>query len=181
MDSIGQSGCLASWFREWQQPLRRFLVRRRVGPAADVDDIAQEVFLRLLRYDRADLVKQPLAYLFTIASNVAAEWAMRANRRMPHDSTWLDELVDPLSPECVHEEHASGESVREALQRLPPRARHIMLLHFHEEMTQPEIARALGVSRKIVKRDTARAYADLRSRLESHAPPHRASAESGRP
>ena len=38
-----------------EEPLE-FLARRRAGSAADIDDIAQEVFLRLLRYDRAELV-----------------------------------------------------------------------------------------------------------------------------
>lgn len=75
---------VGSWFRDWQRPLRQFLARRRAGCAADIDDIAQEMFLRVLRYDRSDLIDYPQAYLFKIASNVSAEWAMRSNRRMPH-------------------------------------------------------------------------------------------------
>jgi DNA-directed RNA polymerase specialized sigma24 family protein len=77
---------LGNWFREWRLPLRRFLARQRAGCAADIDDIAQEVFLRLLRYDRSELIDYPQAYLFKIASNVSAEWAMRSSRRMPHHS-----------------------------------------------------------------------------------------------
>src|SRR6202050_5981982 len=73
--------------------------RRRAGSPADIDDIAQEVFLRLLRYDRSELIDYPQAYLFKIASNVSAEWAMRSSCRMPHHSEWLTELVDTLSPE----------------------------------------------------------------------------------
>ncbi len=44
---------------------------------ADVNDVAQEVFLRLLRYDRAELIEYPQAYLFKMAANVANEWAIR--------------------------------------------------------------------------------------------------------
>ena len=45
-----------------------------------MDDAAQEVFLRLLRYDRGELVENPQAYLFKVATNVAAEWSIRARR-----------------------------------------------------------------------------------------------------
>jgi RNA polymerase sigma factor (sigma-70 family) len=52
------------------------------------------------------------------------------------------------------------------LETLAPRAREILRMHFGDGMTHPEIAIALGVTRKIVKRDTARAYAELRAKLD---------------
>ena len=133
---------------------------------ADIDDIAQEVFLRVLRYDRAELVEHPQAYLFKIATNVSAEWALRSSQRLPHDSAWLDELVDGLSPETELEREGAGEHLRQAIQTLPARAREILRLHFGEGLTHPEIASTLGVTRKIVKRDMARAYAALRINLD---------------
>ncbi len=161
-----QRRALADWFRNWQQPLRRFLARRKVGSAADIDDIAQEVFLRLIRYDRAALIDHPQAYLFKIAANVSAEWAVRSSRRLPHDSAWLAELVDALTPEVELERAGRDEQLRIALQALPARAHEILRLHFGEGMTVVEIASELGVTRKIVKRDIARAYAALRASLD---------------
>jgi hypothetical protein len=40
----------------------------------------------LLRYDRAELVEHPKAYLFRMATNLATEWALRARSRHPHDA-----------------------------------------------------------------------------------------------
>lgn len=157
---------LGNWFREWRLPLRRFLARQRAGCAADIDDIAQEVFLRLLRYDRSELIDYPQAYLFKIASNVSAEWAMRSSRRMPHHSEWLTELVDTLSPEVELEREMLDEQLYAAVNELPPRAREILRLHFAEGLPHEEIAHKLGVTRKIVKRDIARAYASLRTSLD---------------
>ena len=157
---------LGNWFREWRLPLRRFLARQRAGCAADIDDIAQEVFLRLLRYDRSELIDYPQAYLFKIASNVSAEWAMRSSRRMPHHSEWLTELVDTLSPEVELEREMLDEQLRAAVNELPPRAREILRLHFGEGLPHEEIAHKLGVTRKIVKRDIARAYASLRTSMD---------------
>lgn len=159
---------LGDWFRDWEKPLRRFLARRRAGSAADIDDIAQEVFLRVLRYDRADLVDHPQAYLFKVAANVAAEWALRSSRRLPHDAAWLDELVDELSPEFQLEHEGVERQLREAIEALPARAREILRLHFGEGMTHPQVAVALGVTRKIVKRDMERAYATLRFTLDAN-------------
>jgi RNA polymerase sigma factor (sigma-70 family) len=157
---------LGDWFRDWQRPLRRFLARRRVGSAADIEDIAQEVYLRVLRYDRTELVDHPQAYLFKIAANVSAEWALRSSRRLQHDSAWLEELVDALTPEVELEREGAEEHLRAAIGTLPARAREILRLHFGENMTHPEIAVALGVTRKVVKRDMARAYAALRVNLD---------------
>ena len=162
-----EPGRLGHLFRDWQLPLRRFLARRRVGSTADIDDIAQEVFLRLLRYDRAELIDQPRAYLFKIATNVSAEWSMRSVRRLPHDSAWLTELVDSLSPDVEVEQQDRDESVHSAIEALPARAKEILRLHFGEGLTYPQIAVALSVSRKIVKRDLARAYASLRAALDA--------------
>jgi len=123
--------------------------------------------LRLLRYDRAEIVEDPQAYLFKMAANVSAEWAMRSSRRLPHDSAWLVDLVDALSPEVEMQRHGVDMQLRAAINELPPRAREILRLHFAEGMTHPQIAAALGVTRKIVKRDMARAYASLRTMLDS--------------
>jgi DNA-directed RNA polymerase specialized sigma24 family protein len=72
---------LAAWFSQWRQPLRRWLGSRRRIPAADLDDLAQDVFLRLIHYERAEIVDAPQAYLFRVAANVANEWAMRARNQ----------------------------------------------------------------------------------------------------
>lgn len=166
----GAPSRLADWFREWQRPLHRFLERRHAGSAADIDDIAQEVFLRLLRYERSELIDCPQAYLFKIAANVSADWAMRASRRMPHQSEWLAELVDALTPEVELERQGLDEQLRRALETLPPRCRKILRLHFGGGIPHKDIAAQLGVTRKIVKRDMARAYACLRMSLESESP-----------
>jgi RNA polymerase sigma-70 factor (ECF subfamily) len=157
---------LGDWFRELRLPLRGFLARRRMGTAADIDDIAQEVFLRLLRYDSAEPVSHPQAYLFKIAANVSAKWATHSRHRLPHHSDWLSELVDTMSPESELERAGIDEQLAKALQTLPARAREILRLHHSEGMTNPEIASKLGLTRKIVKRDTARAYAALRIALD---------------
>lgn len=166
MNSTGSKARLSDWFREWRTPLRRFLVLRAV-PASDVDDVAQEVFLRLMRYERSELIEHPQAYLFKMASNVAAERSMRAWRRQPHDAKWLADLRadSDREPEETVARAAAQAHVGAALARLPPRPREVLRLHFAENLTHSEIAQRLGVTRRVVKRDLINAYARLRMEL----------------
>lgn len=156
---------LADWFRELRAPLRRFLGSRRGVAHVDVDDVAQEVFLRLLRFDRADLIAQPKAYLFRMAVNVASEWSMLARQRRPHDSQWLSELSteDELDADLQRAERDA--EVARAIGSLPPRTQAILKLHFDEELTYDAIAERLQLTRRIVKREILHAYAGLRTLL----------------
>jgi RNA polymerase sigma factor (sigma-70 family) len=131
----------------------------------DLDDIAQEVFLRLLRYDRGENVSDPRAYLFKIAGNVASEWSMRARQRLPHESSWLDDLIDETDIAEEMERSERYSQLYSALGSLPARVREILRLHFGEALTHEAIATRLGVTRRVVKRDIVRAYASLRSAL----------------
>ncbi len=153
---------LSDWFRDWRLPLRRYLILRRGGSVADVDDIAQEVFLRLLRLDRADIVENPQAYLYKVAANVSAEWSTRARNRLRHSSDWLDDLVSATTPEDHVNRQMSDAFLTRAIQTLPARYREVLRLHFEDGLTYDAIATQLGISRRVVKRDMAGAYAALR-------------------
>src|SRR5260370_42692544 len=89
---------LSAWFQQWRMPLRKFLIRKGTVRSADLDDVAQEVFLRLLRYERAELIEHPQAYLYKVAANVAAGWAIRARSSHPHEPRWLAELSADEEP-----------------------------------------------------------------------------------
>jgi len=167
-DSSQRTACgeshsrLAEWFRELRAPLRRFIARRRGVSSADLDDVAQEVFLRLLRYDREELVADPKSYLFKVAANVASEWSMRAQQRLPHASSWLDDLIDDVDVVDNTERVQRDAELDAALTTLSPRTREVLRLHFHEGLTREAIARRLNVTQRMVKRDIVNAYTRLR-------------------
>ena len=84
-----RDGRLIEWFGKWRKPIRNWLRNRASVPPGDIDDLAQEVFLRLLRYSDDITVDNPQGYLFRIAANVANEWRERSRVRKPHDDSWL--------------------------------------------------------------------------------------------
>jgi RNA polymerase sigma-70 factor (ECF subfamily) len=157
---------LADWFRQWRGPLRKYLRTRRTVPAADLEDIAQEVFVRLMRYERTELVEHPQAYLYKMASNVAAEWAIRSRYSRPHASDWLAALTAADDPErSLSREQAEGAVLR-AIETLTPQQRRMLKLHYFEGLGYAQIAEALGATHRTVKRVLTRSYGKLRHELD---------------
>jgi RNA polymerase sigma-70 factor (ECF subfamily) len=140
--------------------LRRFLAAR-LRNAADVADLSQEVFLRLLRVDRHDKIRSPEAYLLTIAGHVLHQHALSAQTiPEPIDITdalqevALAEETDVLSQ--VHLERRL-EALERALARLSPKTRAAFVLQRYEGCTLDEIAERMGISRAMVKKHLAKA------------------------
>src|SRR5215472_15810186 len=67
---------LKEWRRNWNRSLLHFL-GRRVRTAVDIEDLAQETYLRLLRARDLGEVQNPQAYLLKVASHVISEWHAR--------------------------------------------------------------------------------------------------------
>jgi RNA polymerase sigma-70 factor (ECF subfamily) len=139
---------------------------------SDLDDVAQEVFLRLLRYNNVELIEHPQAYLLRMAANVVGEWNMRSRNRRPHDARWLDDLQAESDPECEVAREAAHRQLRQALASLPPRQREVLRLHFGEGLTRVQIAERIETSERSVKRDLIKAYGRLRIALESDLAEH---------
>ena len=59
-------------FAEQGTALRLFLLRR-VSPPSDPAELAQEVYLRMLRVTDLSAIRSPEAYLFAIAANLVRE------------------------------------------------------------------------------------------------------------
>ena len=167
-DTDGRNTRLASWFNQWRTPIRRWLASRSSVPTADLDDLAQEVFLRLLRYSDDVVVENPQSYLFRIAANVANEWRERSRCRHPHEESWLEDLQIErgAEPENTVARTLIQEHVHEAVANLPPRQREVLLLHVNDGLTYMQIAERKQLTYRVVLRDLTRAYSQLRKELD---------------
>ena len=114
-------------------------LRRRLGDLADLPDLAQEVYLRLLRVEQPDLVRDPGAYVYRVALNVAEEWRLRAAQTMDHEAT-VDELESDDEPVAAAVSGERSRTMRRALEKLPVATRTAMLLHVYRDMTYEHVA-----------------------------------------
>jgi RNA polymerase sigma-70 factor (ECF subfamily) len=148
--------------------LRRFLLRR-VKLSADVPDLVQEIYLRMLRIPDYEAIRSPEAYLFTVAQHVVQQHGMR--QADIESRTELQEMFAAL-PGAVPEDPAAEvlaqealEKLEQALHQLHPRERATFLYHRRDGRTLQEIATRFGVSRQMVKKYLARAVLELRRQL----------------
>jgi RNA polymerase sigma factor (sigma-70 family) len=151
--------------------LRRFLAAR-LRNAADVQDLAQEVFLRLMRVARHESIRTPEAYLFTVASHVLYEHMLR-RAAVPESPDALTALAEmPAEQDCdlaaQLDLQRRLQKVDAALEELAPKAHAAFVLQRRDGFSLDEIARQLGVSRPMVKKYLAKAMLHCRQRLEPH-------------
>ena len=163
------NGRVLSWFSRWHKPIRGWFGARSAASRTDVDDLAQEVFHRLLRYRDDIPVENPQGYLFRIAANVADEWRDRSRMHQPNDRGWLDHLqIDPSgqSDNAAFQAHVSNQ-LQDAVNQLPKRQRDVLLLHVNEGLTYKQIADRLVITYRLALRDLTRAYGALRMQLKA--------------
>lgn len=146
--------------------LRRFLAAR-LRNAADVSDLTQEVFLRLLRVDRHESIRNPEAYVITVASHVLHQHMLRgAVTPQPMDA--VEVLLDLQStmesdPGTQLDARRHLEEIDRVLLTLPHKARATFVLNRRDGLTLEEIGKQLGVSRPMVKKYLVRALAACRN------------------
>jgi RNA polymerase sigma-70 factor (ECF subfamily) len=151
-------------------------VRRRIAMRLpcreDVDDLAQEVFLRAHRALEVRPIDYPRAYLYQITNSVVSDHFRRSQRRCapPHEVQSVDEESQGLQSGPTPEEILVGEQtlakLSAALSSLPSRARQAIVLRMFEEMTYSEVAQSMGISIRTVEKHIARGMMNLRASVQ---------------
>lgn len=152
--------------------LRRF-IKTRARNAADVPDLAQEVFMRLLRVQNYEEIRNPEAYLFTVASHIVYQHAQK-HASMPESIDIIGmfaelQLVSADDPTSEAETSQRLGELERVLDQLPPHVAMALLLHTLAGRSIGEIASELGVAQITVKKYLAKALLHCRSTCEGES------------
>lgn len=156
---------LLEWRQRWNRSLFQFL-RRRVRSSDDVQDLAQETYLRLLRAQDLSEVRNPLAYLLQVASHVVLEWVGGQPRSASMVTLDEDMLVDGQLPELELDARQSQQRIEKVLASVSPMMRAVLILRLRDEISYYEIAAQLQITERQVRRYLARGYDRLRLAIE---------------
>lgn len=137
--------------------------RRMLGDGPQVDDLVQEVWLKVLRAGLSggfDGRSRFTTWLFSITRNACLDHARRRRRAPPEASAPnaadaaapVDGLVDPGPPvlDKVARKELSA-MLEQAVAALPVEQREVFLLREQTDMTFHEISESLGLPRDTVK------------------------------
>ena len=145
------------------------LLSRMLGGGSEVEDLAQETFVRAYRaFPGFDLngPAKPSTWLLTIATRLALD----ARKKKRLDQTPLDDTTDATSgstPEIALERRELGRAIAEAAETLPDDQRAALVLAELHGLSILEIANALDVPENTAKTRLFRAREKMREALKS--------------
>jgi len=168
----GSVNGLLETYLDQREILTRFF-RVRMGAEADVEDLLQELYLKVAAHDpsHAD-IQAPRAYLYRLATNLLVDRWRAWQRSRARDSAWLlvmrsngalDDADDAPSPEAVVIDRDRLDQLMRVVAKLPQRTQTIFRMHKLDGLSHAEVAEQLGVSRSAVEKhimDALRALAE---------------------
>lgn len=152
-------------FAEHRGGLQVFFQRR---VKVDAQDLAQEVYVRILRLNDTQAIRNPELYLYTVANNLVKEHSV-VERRLNTDDV-DDFAIQEQLAELPHFESDidTGERkkrLRLALAELSPKCRAAVVMQYRDGMSYDEIGQKLAVSSNMVKKYLAQALEHCRRRM----------------
>jgi len=150
--------------RSLKRFLGRFLYRKE-----DIDDMAQEAFLRAYKATQGRDIEFPKAYLFRVAKNLALKELGRKSKQM---TDYLEEslIEDDVNASDLLEEHLVAEQkihlYFDAIAELPPQCRRVFLMRKVQALPHRAIADELGITKSAVEKHIAIGVARCRQYMK---------------
>lgn len=159
---------------EWNWNLMRAAAtreaRRFLMTTHDVDEAVQEALVRAWRRRGSCRGDDQMPWVRQIARNEALRLIDRSRRRLEHelldDDTLLVTVVDEDAREA-EDELLLRVDVEELIGRLSVADRQLLALRYEQDLSQPEVARMLGIPEGTVKIRLHRLRGRLRKALEA--------------
>jgi RNA polymerase sigma factor (sigma-70 family) len=155
-------------FAEHRAALQTFF-QRRIRSKSDAPDLAQEVYVRMLRISDQAAIRNPVHYLYTVANNLVKEHATLEHRQA--NSVDIDEAPPHSQLETLPAFDGDLDATQRVarlgvvLRQLRPKCRAAVELRFTHELSYREIALHLGISPQMAKKYVAQALGHCRRRM----------------
>ncbi len=129
----------------------------------DAEDVAQEVFFRMIRYRyRMVFIRDERTFLCRMAQRAAID-----HRKRRRETISTDEIPEPAASPCNDGKEEALDLLAALVQALPPEMRAVIELSQVEEMTSEQIGKVLGIPAGTVRSRVARAKHLLREKWKA--------------
>jgi len=153
---------LVALYRGHRLPLLRLAVLL-TDDRGVAEDVVQDAFVALQRRWSAVDPAAAAGYLRTSVVNGAR--SVHRRRLVARRHAWVGDLGEAPPADLAALLADEHREVVEALRRLPRRQREVLVLRYWSELSEAEIAEALGVARGTVKSSASRGLAALNEQL----------------
>lgn len=176
--SLKDSAAYAGIVGRYQAPLSRYLYRIGCRSKSDCDDILQEVFIKAYRnLNEYDASLKFSSWIYRITHNEAITFFRKSVRspRVAHDDdelTAFEEMPDGKDLAEELDSALSAQALRDAIAKLDPKYRDVLILRFLEDRSYEEISDILRKPSGTVATLISRAKARLRALLEAEPTKH---------
>ncbi len=158
---------------ELATPLVRYL-SKKVRNDEDANDLAQEAFLRMHKFQQSRNLENARAFLFKTANNLVVDQFRRArvhdkylsSEMLPEQS---DEENDKFAPSAERTVSAEQEldQIYKVVDQMPEKVRRAFLMHRGKDLSYSEIATEMNVSTSMVEKYIIQALKILRKEMKS--------------
>jgi RNA polymerase sigma-70 factor, ECF subfamily len=165
MEDLPNHDSWKTWFQLYG-PKLLLCARQWTRSSADAEDVVQEAFVRFWRHQR-DLPGEPMALLVTSVRRAAFDLARRNGRRASREERSCDAFDAPPSVAYFSalENDERRAAIEDALQRIPPEQREVLVLKIWGELTFEQIGAELALSPNTAASRYRYALAALRQEL----------------
>jgi RNA polymerase sigma-70 factor (ECF subfamily) len=156
-----------AFVNRYRRPLLQYFRRRGVD-AADTEDLAQLVFLRVLQKLRQDTDSLSDAYVFTAASSVLIDHHRRRAANHAAASVEIDPVLASDEPDAqrILEDRQNLRVMLDVISNMGLKRRRAFVLHRFDQLTYSEIAKKMGISPSSVEKYVMAALAELKACMD---------------
>ncbi len=158
----GNRQAMGPLFDRYAEPLAR-LIRMAGSPPEMVEDLVQETFLKAWKaLERGQQPRRFRTWIRQIALNNLTDYWRKPQSRQ---SEPLEDSLNQLG--AVDNNIEDRILLEQLLARLPEELRHIVVLHFYQDLSLADISEVMDIPLGTVKSRLARAYRLMQSTLAS--------------
>ena len=161
-------------FKEQQMPLKAF-ISRLIRKPQDIDDIAQETFVRAFLAEQKGTIQHPKAYLYRVARNLTFEILSKKSNKLTSyiedssDYSLLESGEDIENKAIVMEKF---DRVKIAIAEMPPQCQRVFIMHKVYGFKYREISQQLGISVSTVEKHMMTGLKKCRQSMKSQEQPN---------
>ncbi len=154
-------------FQKNMTPLKHY-VSRFFSSSHDVEDVLQDVFIRVVEAEQKNYIDMPKAFIYKVAKNLALNEKSKASQQLQSfiEPDELEKITAGIALEDLIEQEQRFEHFCSSVNKLPPQCKKVFIMKKVHGLANSEIAQQLNISVGTVDKHLAKGLITCRNDLQ---------------